>query len=172
MRKFVSGFNINLRDINIEDAQFVVDLRLASKNKFLAKDVTLETQMNYINKYKEQDSSWFFIIESKTNEKLGSVRIYDIKEDSFSWGSWLIKEGAPHTTAMESAMLLYDFAFNSLGFSQSHFDVRKENKKVISFHKKLGATMVDENDLDVFFIMKKEDFEIHRNKYEGILHCG
>ncbi|MGQ7116015.1 hypothetical protein ACUOFC_65445, partial [Escherichia sp. TWPC-MK] len=55
---------------------------------------------------------------------------------------------------MESALLVYHFAFVELGFEQSHFDVRKNNEKVIEFHKKMGAIEVSNNELDIFFKSK------------------
>ena len=37
--------------------------------------------------------------------------------------------------AEEGIILLKDFAFNELGFGKDLFDVRKQNKKVLNFHK-------------------------------------
>ena len=57
---------------------------------------------------------------------------------------------------MESAFLVYQIAFEKLGFERAHFDVRRENIKVIAFHQKMGAKIVAENDLDIFFEIEKE----------------
>lgn len=34
-------------------------------------------------------------------------------------------------------MNVYEFAFYNLGFNASHFDVRKDNDRVVAFHKNL-----------------------------------
>ena len=115
---------------------------------------TVESQKEWIKNYKQREKDkkeFYFLIESKDEEKLGLVRMYDFRNDSFCWGSWLIKEDAPKTTAIESALQIYEFGFYSLGFEKSHFDVRKGNDKVISFHQRFGAKIVDEDELDYFF---------------------
>lgn len=169
-----SGKNINLRAVEIDDAEFIFKMRQnQEKTKYLSKITgTLDDQIEWIKNYKikEKDKKeFYFVIESKENEKLGLVRVYDFNKDSFCWGSWLIKEDAPKTTAIESALQIYEFAFYELGFNKSHFDVRKGNDKVIAFHKRFGAKVIYENDLDYFFNFEKKDYEIIKNKYKRYL---
>ena len=92
--------------------------------------------------------------------------MYDFRDNSFCWGSWLIKDEAPKTTAIESVLQIYEFGFNKLGFQQSHFDVRKGNNKVIAFHKRFGAKIIDENDMNYFFEYQKKDYESIKEKYK------
>ena len=82
--------------------------------------------------------------------------------ESFCWGSWLIKEDAPKTTAIESSLQIYEFGFYS-------FDVRKGNDKVIAFHQRFGAKIVDEDELDYFFNFEKSNYEITKEKYKRYL---
>jgi len=178
----LSGKNINLRTVELEDAEFIYTMRKnQKKTKYLSKVTgTVESQKEWIKNYKqrEQDKKeFYFVIESKDEEKLGLVRMYDFKDDSFlgnsqssfCWGSWLIKEDAPKTTAIESALQIYEFGFYRLGFEKSHFDVRKGNDKVISFHQRFGAKIVDENALDYFFNFEKSDYETIKEKYKRYL---
>ena len=51
----------------------------------------------------------------------------------------------------------------------SHFDVRKENQRVVAFHRRFGAKIIEENDSDVFFNFNKLDYEVTRNKYKRYL---
>ena len=117
----------------------------------------------------EEKKEFYFIIESKIGDNLGLVRMYDFKDNSFCWGSWLIKDNAPKSTAIESALQIYEFGFYKLGFEKSHFDVRKGNDKVISFHERFGAKIIDENELDYFFDFYKQDYEIMKKKYTRYL---
>lgn len=170
----INGKNINIRTVNIDDAQFIFDMRHnESKTKYLSKvSGTVESQKEWIKSYKcreKEKKEFYFIIESKDDEKLGLVRMYDFKDDSFCWGSWLIKEDAPKTTAIESSLQIYEFGFYSLGFEKSHFDVRKGNDKVVAFHTRFGANIVDEDELDYFFNFKKSDYEITKEKYKRYL---
>lgn len=51
---------------------------------------------------------------------------------------------------MESALLVYQFAL-SLGFKNSHFDVRKENTSVWQFHERFGAERTGEQGEDYIY---------------------
>ena len=170
----LEGKNINLRMVEIEDAEFIYNMRQnQNKTKYLSKVTgTVDSQKEWIKNYKQredEEKEFYFIIESKNKDKLGLVRIYDLKNDSFCWGSWLIKEGAPKTTAIESALQIYEFGFYKLGFEKSHFDVRKGNDKVIAFHQRFGAKIVSEDELDYFFNFQKSDYEIIKEKYKRYL---
>ena len=163
-----------MRTVELNDADFIYEMRQDQpKTKYLSNiSGTFEDQKNWINNYQHREKEkkeFYFIIESKEGNKLGLARMYDFKKQSFCWGSWLIKDNAPKSTAIESALQIYEFGFHELGFNQSHFDVRKGNDKVIAFHKRFGAKIVRENDLDYFFIYSKDDYEIIKIKYKRYL---
>ncbi len=160
-----------LRLIKEEDAPFLLSLRLnETLNKHLSKvDNNLTNQIEWIKHYKIREQErleFYFIITSQDNQPLGTVRLYDFQGSSFCWGSWIIKEKSPTFTAIESALSIYEFAFNVLSFKSSHFDVRKDNTKVIKFHKNFGAKETSEDINNFYFKITKEDYEIKREKYK------
>lgn len=168
----IRGKNINLRPVELEDAEFIVSLRQGKKSKHLSKIRDLEAQKEWIISYKiaeSQGREFYFIIESKNKERLGTIRVYDFIGDSFCWGSWVVKDNAPVSTAIESALCIYQYAFGILGFNHSHFDVRKENTRVVDFHKRFGAKIIGENDLDYFFSISKGDFIRKRMQFAKYL---
>lgn len=170
----INGKSINLRLVEVDDAEFIYNLRKNSKKmQYLSStDGTVSDQRQWVRDYKkrEQDNQeYYFIIESKQKEPLGLVRMYGFIDKSFCWGSWLIKENAPTSTAIESALQIYEFAFYHLAFSQSHFEVQKGNDKVIAFHKRFGAKVLDQNDEEYFFIITKKKYENARKKYKRYL---
>lgn len=170
----LNGKNINLRTVEVDDAEFIFEMRQnENKTRYLTKITgTVESQKEWIKNYKQREKEkkeFYFVIESKKREKLGLVRIYDLNNESFCWGSWLIKEDAPKTTAIESALQIYEFGFYGLEFKKSHFDVRKRNDKVIAFHERFGAKKVHENELDYFFNFEKSDYERTKKRYEKYL---
>lgn len=170
--KIVKGKNIVLRPIELSDAEFILELRLNNnKNKHLhPTDKSVEKQRNYIKNCINKDDEYYFIIESNDKKQLGTVRIYDvIKNDDFCWGSWIITDDAPLTTAIESALLIYEYAFYTLNFSKAHFDVRKGNKRVVAFHERMGARIISEDDINFYFSYTKNDYENIRSKYKKFL---
>ena len=167
-QKFIAGKSINLREVEIADAEFILALRCdAQKAKFLHKtENNLAKQIAYIENYKSKENEWYFIIENKSGDRLGTVRIYDVVDnDDFCWGSWIIKDGASANVAIESVLLVYEYAFYALGFTKAHFDVRKDNAKVRAFHKRFGAKEVGESEKDVFYRFCREDYEEIKEKF-------
>ena len=53
-------------------------------------------------------------------------------------------------------ILIYEFAFTTLGFNSSEFEVNKNNGKVVSYHKKSGAQIIREDDVNYYFRVNKE----------------
>ncbi len=165
----ITGKNINLRLVNVEDAQFILDLRLKKGEHLSSTQPNLQNQKDWIGKYKNRENKneeYYFIIESKKEERLGTVRLYDFNNNSFCWGSWIIKDNSPYYTSIESALLVYDLAFNDLKFTNCHFDVRKNNISVVNFHKRFGAKIIKEDDLDYFFNLSVQDYQASKEKYK------
>jgi len=161
---------VSLRLVCVDDAEFIVRLRSdESKGKYLsASDNYLAAQRAWITEYKERElagSEYYFVIQGVDGECLGVVRLYDFQGDSFCWGSWIMKPGAPSYAAIESALTVYEIAFGELHFKQSHFDVRKKNEKVVGFHKRFGAEVVNEDADNWYFVITEENYASAKLRY-------
>lgn len=166
----IEGKYTNIREVEISDAEFILSLRCdEKKSRFLHKtEYNIEAQQNYIKSKKGLSNEWYFIIEDKNNIPIGTYRIYDLKEDSFCIGSWLMVDGATPEQALEGEYLVKMFAFEQTGFQKFHFDVRKDNKKVLRFHKMFGAKQTGETELDFLFECTKEDYLTNVKKFLNI----
>lgn len=159
-----------MRLVEENDAKFILKLRLDGRyNQFLS-DVNpdLQAQINWIREYKSDEKrkkQFYFIIERLDGTPCGTVRIYDFHQDSFCWGSWILNEDKTRSAAIESAFLVYEFGFDELGFVKSHFDVRKGNERVISFHRKMGAQQTGEDELNYYFEITKEAVNVVRDRF-------
>lgn len=148
---------IYLRLAEVKDAKFILDLRKNDKyNKYLSKvDEDIKKQEEWLNAYKQRESKnleFYFIIHRLDNKKqIGTVRVYDFIDNnySFCWGSWILNEDKTRYAALECTLLIYDFAFGKLGFKKCHMDMRKNNLKIIEYHKRLGVNIIGETDLDL-----------------------
>lgn len=170
----ITGKSIQLRTVEKNDAQFILSLRLDDAlNKYLSPvSHDLQTQYNWIDKYKikeKESREFYFIIQTKDGESLGTVRIYDIRGNSFCWGSWILKQGAPVYAAIETALCVYVFGFEVLGHEQSHFDVRKDNAKVNAFHRAFGAVLDSEDELNYYYHIPRWSFEKAKVRYRKYL---
>ncbi|MFT0213779.1 GNAT family N-acetyltransferase [Pseudomonas sp. F1_0610] len=160
---------IRLRLVEEADAEFILSLRLDNRyNQFLSLvDSNLAGQISWIRSYKleeKEKKQYYFVIERLDGVRCGTIRVYDLKLDSFCWGSWILNENKTRYSALESAFLIYQFGFEILGYNKSHFDVMKENKSVISFHKKMGANIVREDSINFYFEILKETVESTRKQ--------
>lgn len=142
----VRGRSIVLRNAGESDSAFIVALRTdESRSQHLSEtSPVLSDQIAWLHRYAARSDEAYFIVESQTGDALGTVRLYDPKDDSFCWGSWIIKSDASQTAAIESALLVYAYALDGLGFTRAHFQVRKENERVWMFHERFGAARVGE----------------------------
>jgi hypothetical protein len=171
MKPYARGKSIILREIKLDDAEFVISLRTDQElgRHLSTTSVDIEHQESYIKNYLRSPSDYYFIITDHFQERLGTVRIYDIRGSSFCWGSWILRKNAPSTAAIESALLIYDFSFFALHFDGAHFDVRKANSRVVNFHRRFGASVVNEDDINYYFEYKREDYLQIRPKYARFL---
>lgn len=155
---------IRLRLVEEQDAEFILSLRLDERyNQFLS-GVTpdVEAQRTWIRKYKADEAAglqYYFIIERLDGTPCGTIRIYDLRPDSFCWGSWILNDNKTRYAAIESALLIYEIGFGQLGFAKSHFDVMKGNEGVIAFHKRMGAAVVGEDEQNYYFEITRESVE-------------
>ena len=163
--------HIKLKLVSVHDSEFILNLRLDSTlNKHVSRVKNdLEKQKKWILDYKNREQNkkeYYFIIESLNGDQYGAVRLYDLKDESFCWGSWMIQRDSPSYASIESALSIYEFAFYTLGFQRSHFDVRIENKQVVKFHERFGAKRILTDTIDHHFNFERTDYEITKLRYK------
>lgn len=171
------GKTVYCRLAQPDDASFIHKLRIDSRyNQHLSKVTGDEKdQYNWLVNYKHREQLeqefYFIILRMDNDEPIGTVRLYDFinNRESFCWGSWILNEKKTKSAAIESAMLVYEYAFKTLAFSSCHFDVRKENEKVVDFHKKFGATVISEDDLNYYFKLQPENYFLFHQQYRKYL---
>jgi len=168
----IIGKTIVFRNAQISDASFILSLRTEEKKSRHLSSVSnqLSDQETWLLNYEHRENEAYFIIENKTGgELLGTVRLYDSNQYSFCWGSWIIKDGAPPSTAIESALMVYSYALDSLGFLTAHFQVNKENERVCAFHERFGAKRIAENEVEYKYTISNEDIRSSMQRYKRYL---
>lgn len=166
--------SIRIRLVEESDAEFILSLRVDdSYNKFLSKvNADVDAQRDWIKKYKKDEleqKQFYFIIERLDGTPCGTVRVYDLRDDSFCWGSWILNKNKTRYSAIESALLVYEFGFNKLNLNNSHFEVMKGNGKVISFHEKFGAKCISEDCDNLYFTISKSDVANSFEKFKALI---
>jgi RimJ/RimL family protein N-acetyltransferase len=167
----IFGKTLIFRDAKVDDAEFILNLRT---NKQKARHLSytpndLSAQREWLSRYAISNDQAYFIIESKAGDRLGTVRLYDARGDSFCWGSWILKSEAPTHAAIESALMVYAYAIGHLGFRRAHFDVRKLNERVWRFHERFGAIRIGENRLDYYYTIDNDAIMKSMQRYKKYL---
>lgn len=171
----ILGRTIAFRLATPADAAIIAEMRTdPERSRFIsATSPDVDAQRIWLEKYRtrqDEGAEFYFVIESRsTGDPLGLVRMYDFRGSSFCWGSWVVRPGSPATTALESALLIYELAFGPLCFEGAHFDVRKGNARVLAFHDRMGATRVGETDEDILFVYPKAAYMIAAERYSKYL---
>ena len=149
----LQGKYVNLREVTVDDAEFILSLRYdPKKSRYInPTEYNIPKQQEYIRNYLKKDDEWYFIFENKEHKPIGTERIYGVKGNQFTSGSWLMVDDAELGEVIEGGFHVLNYAFNVLGFEKDYFDVRKANKKVVRAHLNSGAKIVGESDIDYFF---------------------
>lgn len=170
--EFIFGKNLVFRNAQHGDAAFILSLRNdENKSKYLSKvDGDIESQREWLSKYKKSINQAYFIITSD-GISFGTVRLYDVQDDSFCWGSWLLSNNSTSIFAIESVLIVYSYALK-LGFKKAHFDVRKANESVWRFHERFGAKRLRETELDFFYDIELDAILFSLRKYSKFLPFG
>ncbi len=171
----VEGLRLRFRPVIPDDAIYIHQLRTNSEYSMYLSPVngTVEDQRNWIEKYIVREAKGYeiyYVIERKyDNIACGVVRIYDIRDERFTWGSWILDHNKPAKAALETAFIVYEVGFQQLGKTVATFDVRRDNTHTISFHRRFGAIETGGDEENIYFIYTCERFFEDRNKYLSIL---
>ncbi len=167
----LQGEYVNLREVELSDAAFILMLRTnEKKSRFIHKtENNLDKQVEYSKRYKTLDDEYYFIIERKNGQPVGTICLYDLHETRCTPGSWLASDEATPAEVLESDLLLKRFAFDYLGMQELYFDVRKRNKSVVKHHRNWGSEIVGENEVDYFFALDKGTYETNKAKFLKLL---
>lgn len=167
-KQIIKGKFINLRPVEISDAEFILRLRLDENlSKFVNKvSSDVELQKKWIANQISRENDYYFIIEDKFSIMLGTISLYNIDCTSGEFGRWISIGSAIQN--IESVILLHNFGFYDLNLELIHSNTVVENLRVISFHKSFGATLTDIITIQPGSGLKLRRAEVHKNNYEEI----
>ncbi|WP_169517046.1 GNAT family N-acetyltransferase [Azohydromonas australica] len=165
------GKTLAMRDAAPADAEFILGLRIdARKSRYLsAVSGRLPDQQAWLERYQHGSGEAYFVIESLAGHPLGTVRLYDAQGPSFCWGSWILVDGCPSGAAVESALMVYAYALDTLGFTAAHFQVQRGNESVRAFHERFGAVLNETDEHEYRFTLSLEAIRASMRRYARFL---
>lgn len=168
-------YGITLRPVEVSDAEFILELRTKpSLNKFISHTShELSSQINWIKNYKvreESDLEFYFIAEDYEGKRFGTIRLYNFDEKSFEIGSWIFDCGSPIGMAVKAQFIGFEIGFDFLNADYCRLEIRKKNTSVLKYMNDFKTTIVNEDDLNFYFVLTKENFYKRKNKLAFILN--
>ncbi|SMH40600.1 GNAT family N-acetyltransferase [Mesorhizobium australicum] len=170
----VEGPTLRLRLIDPGDAAYLHGLRTdpAYSRHLSTVEGTVLDQQRWIEAYKHREAAGqelYFIIERHDDTRCGTVRLYDIGIERFTWGSWILDQNKPQKAAVESALLSFGVGFDVLGISLAQLKVHDQNQHAISFYRRFGMTEILHFGSEIHFDYPRTRFEADRATYLAIL---
>ena len=164
----IDKYGIQLRFATINDADFILSLRtdpnLNQHLSFTSNDNNKQVEWLTNYKLREEKKQEFYFIAEIDGIAYGTTRLYNFDEESFETGSWLFSQETPAGVAIKADIIGREFGFESLKAKYCRFEVRKENKSVVRYHLGYKPNLINEDELNFYFTLAQEDFNIHKNK--------
>lgn len=138
----LAGAAFRLRPIREDDAAFILALR---RNPALSRYLHAtppgeDAQRAWLARYYERAGDYYFVIEQlRSGEPEGLISLYDIdleERGAGEWGRWILRPSS--LAAIESAWLIYRFAFDDLDLRCVYCRTVADNAAVVSFHDSCG----------------------------------
>lgn len=142
----IDGFAYGLRPVNAKDADFIVELRTRDPARVRYMHpipADARRQRVWINDYLKRPDDYYWTIERlAASESEGVLGIYDVdhSQKTAEWGRWILRPGS--LAAVESALLVYAIAFETLGLKSIYCITVAQNLPVLSFHDSCGLPRV------------------------------
>ena len=138
----VKGYAFRLRPVADADAQLIVALRTDCKlSAYLHRtSERVEDQIDWLSDYYRRPDDYYFAVENVRGVVEGFISLYDVEKSRSvgEWGRWILRKGS--LAAVESALLIYRFAFESLGLREVFCRTVSANQSVVSFHDSCGVS--------------------------------
>ena len=165
--------NIYLKLITLKDARLIYNLRT---NKKLSKYLNptshkLSDQILWMKEYftrNNKELEYYFKFQLRKKNKLndiGVARVIKLSKNNFSFGSWIMKPNLPSWIALECALSIYEFAFIVKKFKKNLMWMDLNNKKVIIFHKLMGAVETNRDKTQLYANLTKSTYKRLKKKF-------
>lgn len=164
----IDKYGIQLRLAEISDADFILSLRTDSNLNqhlsFTSNDINKQVEWLTNYKLREAKKQEYYFVAEIAGMPYGTTRLYNFDEQSFETGSWLFSKETPTGVAIKADIIGREFGFEALKAKHCRFEVRKENKSVVRYHLGYKPNLTKEDELNFYFTLAQEDFNIHKNK--------
>lgn len=131
-----------LRPVSEDDSEFIVQLRNAPhvSGKMGVSAKTADQQNMWLQKYYDDKNDYYFIIEGKQGQPIGTNSVYSIDTINMTGetGRLAFISGYSGSALLCASIMLSDFCFYSLKLKSTYGNIVANNQAVISLNKRVG----------------------------------
>jgi len=136
----IKGFAYALRPVELEDAEFIVEVRTPDHTRFMHQIVrTVEAQREWLERYFQRPSEYYFVVErmgNRSREGLVGLLDFDNKNESAQMGRLVLRPGS--FAAAETALLTLRLAFDTFHLDEVWGFTTTENLPMIAYIESCG----------------------------------
>ena len=139
----LQGRYVDLRSVEEGDAEFTLEIRQDPEfTRFLPRiENTLEQQKNWIQHQRNKEGDYFFVVQNKAGERIGTIGLFDVTDTQCEGGRLSIR-GNP-LESIEAQFLSFQFAFEKLHLQEVINYIYMENERALRFSMLFGGVFVD-----------------------------
>ena len=142
----LAGFRHRLRPLSLDDAEFVLGLRLRDGVRQFVHETSdsVEAQRAFVTAQLASQSDYSFVLETLDGERTGSFSVYELNEarTRARMGRWLVQPGS--RCVPEFALLGYTACFRVLKLESVYAKIPHNNQAALAFQKRIGSQLVAE----------------------------
>lgn len=169
----IKGNFCQLHHININDAEFIYNIRTNRNNNYLrAVSGTIDNQKKYLEDYFKRFAAkkeiYYKIFDTKTQKFSGVLRLTEIDNDIvFNWQSFIVFETTSPNASIDAMLMIYRIGFEFLNREIcGPWVVDKNFIKMIKIHEFIKmAKIVGEDGIYHLFTVKKTDYQSNINRF-------
>ncbi len=139
----MEGHYVNLRSATEEDAAFTLEIRQQPDIVRYIPEIknTQQQQAAWIRQQRKTEGDYFFVVESKDGQRLGTISIYHIQGLQAESGRLALRGDVFQN--VEAEILLLDFAFDELKLQEVYGEIYTQNTRALRFSKQFGGIVQD-----------------------------
>lgn len=176
-KKILEGMTVRLRSVELKDAEITYQMRShPEKSSYIHKAAgTVVDQRAYIERQREREGDYFFLIENRKNEPIGMKGLYGHDPLNSTIESGRFMGFGTQIENMEALYLSFGFAFNVLGVERINMSVLELNTAMYGIQQKFGARELRRkynpefgcNDIDS--VLTREAYEKYGEKINRLI---
>lgn len=170
----INGRYVDLKSVDVSDAEFTMNIRNEPEFiRYLPQiNNTIEQQREWINRQREKEGDYFWVMFDKEGNRFGTLGVYDVNTSQPKGRSLAAKGNALQN--IEAVYLIYKYVLEELNAKAIYGWTYETNLRAIRFNSLFGGIIGEPKSLDGIMIrevvFKNPEFKEAEKKLKKMLY--